>query len=339
MAYTNHNYTNPGWGNDAPPPVNASNLNDISNALEALNITQQEAENIGGTINQSLGAMLGSMNSTINNKLLPINGYTYWYQDSGYVQTGVSSNDIQNVQISPSTNTTIQYGTSFKNNNGVAELNNPTTIQYNTSVQIPAGNYVKINGSSSQHVFNYVYLESAQHMGVQNNYIQIAGRFTYVYVAHIGRTITFSTNASEYPDKAWKNGYYYTKIGSFPFLTKMFPMLITYSGNYMATQTNPNRLQFTYGVPKVLMWLSSYTSNVYPVSGSLWSNIVSGNSGIFDTRSFWICPDALPTNGVFQNIFGTFYARVNGSYFEFYDPTRTKNNYVMGGINNVLAIY
>ena len=31
--YSSHNYTGPGWNNSAPP-VNASNLQDISSALE-----------------------------------------------------------------------------------------------------------------------------------------------------------------------------------------------------------------------------------------------------------------------------------------------------------------
>lgn len=34
MPYTNGVYTSPGWVNGGPPPLNASNLNDISNALE-----------------------------------------------------------------------------------------------------------------------------------------------------------------------------------------------------------------------------------------------------------------------------------------------------------------
>lgn len=37
MPYTNMQYTNPGWGNNAPPPFGQDNLNDISEAFEALN--------------------------------------------------------------------------------------------------------------------------------------------------------------------------------------------------------------------------------------------------------------------------------------------------------------
>lgn len=39
MPYVNGVYTNPGWSNTTPPPLNSKNLNDISNALAALSIS------------------------------------------------------------------------------------------------------------------------------------------------------------------------------------------------------------------------------------------------------------------------------------------------------------
>ena len=47
MPYTNMQYTNPGWGNNAPPPLGQDNLNDISEALEALNIPSDIRSQIG----------------------------------------------------------------------------------------------------------------------------------------------------------------------------------------------------------------------------------------------------------------------------------------------------
>lgn len=44
-----------------PPPVNASNLNDISNALQAVNITQQERTTLGEEATDTLGQILASL--------------------------------------------------------------------------------------------------------------------------------------------------------------------------------------------------------------------------------------------------------------------------------------
>lgn len=45
MPYTNGVYTNPGWANNAPPPLNANNLNDISSAIEGLQTKQSYISN------------------------------------------------------------------------------------------------------------------------------------------------------------------------------------------------------------------------------------------------------------------------------------------------------
>ena len=50
-----------------PPPVNASNLNDISNALQAVNITQQERTALGAQANDTLGQVLEMLKTKIDN--------------------------------------------------------------------------------------------------------------------------------------------------------------------------------------------------------------------------------------------------------------------------------
>lgn len=49
-----------------PPPVNASNLNDISNALQAVNITQQERTALGAQANDTLGQVLEVLKNQLN---------------------------------------------------------------------------------------------------------------------------------------------------------------------------------------------------------------------------------------------------------------------------------
>lgn len=49
-----------------PPPVNASNLNDISNALQAVNITQQERTALDAQANDTLGQILNILKSGID---------------------------------------------------------------------------------------------------------------------------------------------------------------------------------------------------------------------------------------------------------------------------------
>lgn len=49
-----------------PPPVNTSNLNDISNALQAVNITQQERTALDAQANDTLGQILNILKSGIN---------------------------------------------------------------------------------------------------------------------------------------------------------------------------------------------------------------------------------------------------------------------------------
>lgn len=83
--YSSHNYTGPGWNNSAPPPVNASNLQDISNALEDLNITQEQLETLGAS--GTLGEILTTNYwEKITQEIVYGNYktiYATWKQDSG----------------------------------------------------------------------------------------------------------------------------------------------------------------------------------------------------------------------------------------------------------------
>lgn len=67
MSYVGMQYTNPGWTNNTHPPVNASNLNDISNALQSVNVTQQERTTLGASTTDTLGKMLMLLKSGTDN--------------------------------------------------------------------------------------------------------------------------------------------------------------------------------------------------------------------------------------------------------------------------------
>lgn len=63
MPYTNMQYTNPGWGNNAPPPLGQDNLNDISEALEALNIPSDIRSQIGMSSTDTIADVLVQLSS------------------------------------------------------------------------------------------------------------------------------------------------------------------------------------------------------------------------------------------------------------------------------------
>ena len=67
MGYVDMQYTGPLWDNNVPPPLNATNLLDISHALEAVNVTQQERTSLGAQETDKLGQILTVLNSKIGN--------------------------------------------------------------------------------------------------------------------------------------------------------------------------------------------------------------------------------------------------------------------------------
>ena len=55
------------------PPLNASNLNDISNALQAVNITQQERTTLGAEATDTLGQILAALKNATDESIENIN--------------------------------------------------------------------------------------------------------------------------------------------------------------------------------------------------------------------------------------------------------------------------
>ena len=69
MSYTGMQYANPGWTNGTPPSLNASNLNDISNALQAVNVTRQERTALGAKATDKLGQILTALKTTTDKSI------------------------------------------------------------------------------------------------------------------------------------------------------------------------------------------------------------------------------------------------------------------------------
>lgn len=59
----------PGVDERNAPPLNASNLNDISNALQAVNITQQERTTLGAEATDTLGQILAALKTTTDGSI------------------------------------------------------------------------------------------------------------------------------------------------------------------------------------------------------------------------------------------------------------------------------
>lgn len=334
MAYTKHNYTNPGWSNDAPPPVNASNLNDISNALESLNITQQEAENIGGTVDMSLGEMLQQMNADTINLFAP---YTTNYKWERYNQTvGISQSETQNtLSIMATTNpATIQYCTSFTVTNGVAQMNNPTSITWPTTTTIPANVYVyapAING--------YIRTTTQQTISTSSSYLQIYGSQCTVQVMRISRTWVTSSDIGAYPADGYQGNYYYKRI-TIDNMWNFYPEVVTYVGTGVSTSTNPCSITFKM-LPKAIRWLNNAgdTAKDTVYSISIYSN---------QNYGAWLCTKDM-SNYTWYN-FVTYWnnnanvgihVRTNGNSIQFYVDSNAGQQALSfaKGIWNVLAIY
>ena len=103
MSYTDMQYANPGWTNGTPPPLNASNLNDISNALQAVNITQQERTTLGAEATDTLGQILAALKTTTDGSIESI------------------SQDVEEIQQTMG-NVKCVYGTYVGNGNATARV-------------------------------------------------------------------------------------------------------------------------------------------------------------------------------------------------------------------------
>lgn len=71
MGYVDMQYTGPLWDNNVPP-LNAKNLLDISHALEAVNITQDERSTLGAEATDKLGQILQKMAQGTDSKISQI---------------------------------------------------------------------------------------------------------------------------------------------------------------------------------------------------------------------------------------------------------------------------
>ena len=338
MAYTVHNYTNPGWTNEAPPPVNQSNLNDISSALEALNITQEEANNIGGSIGMTLGQMLQQMNADTLNRYNP---YTTDYKWERYSQTvGISANENEsNVSIAQYTNpTTIQYCASFKCVNGQVQMNNPVSISYPTTTVIPANVYVYAPSSNC-----YIKIGTSQvnitTSGGGTTYVQCYGRASTVQAMLTNRTWVTSPNIGQYPANGYKDDFLYKRVTT-DSMWNFYPEIVTYVGTGIATSDNPLRINFKV-LPKAIRWLNN--------AGVLDKATIYGisiYSGMFDGA--WLCTKDMSNYTWYE--FVTYWdrvanvgihARINGANVELYADLNAGSQAMsfIKGIWNVLVIY
>lgn len=67
MSYVDMQYVSPEWDNNAPPPLNSSNLLDIGHALEAVNITQNDRSALSVGKEDKLGTVLTKLNTALKN--------------------------------------------------------------------------------------------------------------------------------------------------------------------------------------------------------------------------------------------------------------------------------
>lgn len=77
MPIQNGEYVAPQWTNNAPPPLGQDNLNDISEALEALNIPSDIRTELLSTDSDSIGTILKN-----------IKDYAVSYEEGSYTGTG-----------------------------------------------------------------------------------------------------------------------------------------------------------------------------------------------------------------------------------------------------------
>ena len=86
------------------PPLNASNLNDISNALQAVNITQQERTTLGAEATDALGQILAALKTTTDGSIESINQEVEEIQqimgNTKYEVGSYVGNGTQNVALS-----------------------------------------------------------------------------------------------------------------------------------------------------------------------------------------------------------------------------------------------
>lgn len=207
--YSSHNYTGPGWNNSTPPPVNASNLQDISNALEDLNITQEQLEQLGAS--GTLGDIL------TGNKLyqycwkkipchLDLTVQTSSSVDCAFDRTSGGGNMFVYDDIIPG-----PY------NNFIGA--NATQVYTNTSNPSGAGSdngkYI-LSPSYPDYCFKILGNAkwSERRSGTYYIYsVSPTTQYRVTYVSDGEAEYLFSDNIDEYPKNQYQNGSYYQYIG------------------------------------------------------------------------------------------------------------------------------
>ena len=282
----------------------------------------------------SLGEMLQQMNADTINLFAP---YTTNYKWERYSQAvGISQDETQNtLSIMATTNpATIQYCTSFTAVNGVAQMNNPTSITWPTTTTIPANVYVYAPAISG-----YIRTSTQQTISKSSSYLQIYGSQCTVQVMRISRTWVTSSNISTYPADGYQGNYYYKRI-TVDNMWNFYPEVVTYVGTGVSTSSNPVSITFKM-LPKAIRWLNNAgdadKDTVYSIS-------------IYNNQNYgaWLCTKDM-SNYTWYN-FVTYWnnsanvgihVRTNGNSIQFYVDSNAGQQALSfaKGIWNVLAIY
>ena len=257
--YSSHNYTGPGWNNSAPPPpVNASNLQDISNALEDLNITQEQLEQLG--VSGTLGDIL------TGNKL-----YQYAYFRYGLIGEPVISNITAqpNWNYGDPTATTFVYGDGYNIDpvTHIATLINQQTeiIYYNNFPQIGhlSGKYIihKRSNGDAVGVPCLINSNSSYSTTKVGNYVILnvtnCTQYNYTNVS-LGEAEVFMSPTDTYPHDGINGDYYYLYIGQ-PFENALYAKTtFMYAGTGQGTLTLHIPYDFNY---IEWVWCSNNTIN------------------------------------------------------------------------------
>lgn len=75
MPYTDWNYSTPNWTNNASPPINQQNLIDMGNALQHMNITPAQLQQLNANPTDTLGTILTSINESGESSTKYDNGF------------------------------------------------------------------------------------------------------------------------------------------------------------------------------------------------------------------------------------------------------------------------
>lgn len=186
MSYTDMQYANPGWTNGTPPPLNASNLNDISNALQAVNITQQERTTLGAEATDTLGQILAALKTATNENIGSIN------------------QEIQSIKIQIGGN---KYAVGSYIGNGQDTLS--LTFGFTPKAIFVYSSAVQQSTQAGEYAWWYYWIYDATKL-----YMNLVGRMNLnTRVLLSGNTITFQANNPRYILNSTTATVYYIVFG------------------------------------------------------------------------------------------------------------------------------